>query len=178
VPGKRERLIEAAAALLVDEGPGAVSVRRVASDVGVSTMAVYTWFGSKEELLEAVRAEGFARFGASLAAVGETSDPLHDLLGLGSAYRRFAHEFPHLYHAMFGRTLAGIEPTPEHAAQARATFDIMRDAVARAVELGVWTCDVDSAAGQLWAAVHGFVMLELADVMLDPDHDAAYAGFG
>lgn len=172
--GKRELLVDAAASVLAQEGAAAVSVRRVAAEVGTSTMAVYTWFGGKDELLAAVRAEGFARFGRRLSAVRRTDDSLRDLHGLGLAYRRFARAEPHLYEAMFGRALVEVAASPEQVEAALATFAILRDAVARAIDAGLLAGEPEAVARQIWAAVHGFVLLELSAVLPDPHAARAY----
>lgn len=173
-PTKRELLIEAAARVLAEEGPGAVTARRMAAEVGASTMAVYTHVGSMDDLLAAVHTEGFVRFHRRLAAVRRAGDPLACLRALGLAYRRFARAEPHLYQAMFGRTLADAALTPAQAEQALSTFTILRDAVARAVEDGLLAGDPQDVAAQIWATVHGFVSLELAGLLIDARPAQAY----
>ena len=59
------RLVEAAARVLAEEGPSAVSARRLANEVGASTMVVYTHFGGMDHVLGHVRREGFRRFAAA-----------------------------------------------------------------------------------------------------------------
>jgi AcrR family transcriptional regulator len=174
VPTKRELLIEAAARVLAEEGQGAVSARRMATEIGASTMAVYTHVGSMDDLLTAVHTEGFIRFHRRLSAVRRTDEPLADLHGLGLAYRRFARAEPHLYQAMFGRTLADTALTTEQAEQALSTFAILRDAVARAIDAGLLAGDPESAASQIWVTVHGFVSLELAGLLFDAHPARAY----
>ena len=174
VPTKRELLIEAAARVLAEEGQSAVSARRMAAEVGASTMAVYTHVGSMDELLTAVHTEGFVRFHRRLSAVRRSDEPLADLYGLGVAYRRFARAEPHLYQAMFGRTLADAALTTEQTEQALSTFAILRDAVARAVDAGQLAGDPEVAASQIWVTVHGFVSLELAGLLFDPRPAQAY----
>lgn len=174
VPTKRELLIEAAARVLAEEGPGAVTARRMGAEIGASTMAVYTHVGSMDELLTAVHTEGFARFHRRLAAVRPSDDPAEELHALGLAYRRFARAEPHLYQAMFGRTLADAALTPEQAEQALSTFLILRDAVARAVDAGLLAGDPQDVATQIWATVHGFVSLELAGLIVDDRPARAY----
>lgn len=174
VPTKRDLLIEAAARVLAEEGPGAVTARRMATEIGASTMAVYTHVGSMEELLTAVHTEGFVRFHRRLSAVRGTDDPSAYLHGLGLAYRRFARAEPHLYGAMFGRSLADASLTPEQAEQALSTFEILRGAVARAIDAGVLGGEATAVAQQIWAAVHGFVSLELAGMVLDRRPARAY----
>src|SRR5512138_3570780 len=64
-----QALLEAAARLLTDEGPEALSVRRVAAEAGVSAMGVYSRFGGKQGLVEALFLDGFARLERVLATV-------------------------------------------------------------------------------------------------------------
>src|SRR5215469_12934589 len=115
VPATRQRLLAAALRLLEDGGPEALQARRLAAEIGASTMAVYTHFGGMRQLVEAMAREGFARFRRLLAAVPETEDPVADILGLGVAYRDHAVGSPQLYRVMFGVTapaghrLAGVD---------------------------------------------------------------------
>ena len=65
--GMRPALIEAAARLIATEGVAGLKLRRVAEEVGTSTMAIYTYFGGMPELRRAVRQEGFARLATRAA---------------------------------------------------------------------------------------------------------------
>lgn len=157
----REQLIDTAARILAADGLGGLSTRRLAGELGVSTMVVYTRFGSMPELLEAVVIEGFERQAARLEAVPESADPVADLVALGLAYRANAVDNPHLYAIMYAG--AG-EPKPR-TDQAKSTRDLFTAAATRAVAAGALAAD-DAAvvADQLLSAVHGFVSLELAGV--------------
>lgn len=160
----RERLIEAAAQLLDDEGAAALSTRRLAKEVGVSTMAVYTHFGSMGELFKAVAEEAFDRFAAALSAAGTTADPLLDLGALANAYRAFALANPHLYAVMFGGAFGIWQVSGDDIAKAPATFGILVDAVTRVIDAGIFRpADPLEVAYQLWAILHGFLQLELTD---------------
>lgn len=173
-PEVRARLVEAAAELLAGEGPAALSTRRLAREVGTSTMAVYTHFGGLPELVRAVVREGFARLGQHLDAVPETDDPLADLAALGEAYRANALANPHLYAVMFGSaSLGGYRLHDDELDEGRYTFDVLVAATKRTIDAGIFrTGDPQDVAAQLWAATHGFVMLELAgyfDARREPD---------
>lgn len=50
----RERVVRAALDLLDREGTQALSMRRIAAELGVTAMALYVYFRSKDELLDAV----------------------------------------------------------------------------------------------------------------------------
>ncbi|MGH7703993.1 MAG: TetR/AcrR family transcriptional regulator, partial [Gemmatimonadales bacterium] len=55
----RERLLAAAGRLVAEGGPQALGVRQVALEAGTSTRAVYTLFGSRGGLVQAIYAEGW-----------------------------------------------------------------------------------------------------------------------
>ena len=111
VDGVEQALLAAAARLLTEEGPEALSVRRVAAEAGVSAMGVYSRFGGKQGLVEALFLDGFARLQQVLAAVPRTGDPVEDLLEGSRRYRRFALESPAAYAVMFSRAIPEFVPS-------------------------------------------------------------------
>lgn len=173
----RERLITVAVDLLAS-GPDAVQLRKVAADAGTSTMAVYTHFGGMPGLVRAVVREGFLRLRAALSAVDRTDDPVADLVALGLAYRDYAIANPELYRLMFGVTAVrghrvGLGDPVTHAEDdpvrgtvapaALMAFDTFVSFVDAAVATGrVGPEPARSLAGQLWSAMHGFVLLEIS----------------
>lgn len=160
----RRRLLDAAARLISEQGMAGLSVRRLATEVGTSTMAVYTYFGGLPELVRAVVAEGFARLAQHLADVPHTDNPTDDLLGLAWAYRANALDNPQMYAVMFGSASLGSDgPSAENRDDGRYTFDVLVSATQRVIESGVFRReDPEQVAAQLWSALHGYVMLELA----------------
>jgi AcrR family transcriptional regulator len=82
----RERLIDAGTHLLDSEGPEALQARKVAAEIGTSTMAVYTHFGGMNGLLEVIVATSFERFGAALASAPTADDPMADFFVMGHTY--------------------------------------------------------------------------------------------
>jgi AcrR family transcriptional regulator len=172
------RLVDEAGRILSTDGAAALSLRRLATATGTSTMAVYTLFGDKPGLLRAMYRAGFERLGETMrAAVEGGDDPLAALADLGYAYRRAALANPHLYDLMFGRPVATFEPDPADKEVADATFRPLVEAVQRCVDAGVMVApDAERTAFFLWAVTHGMVSLELAG-QLPGDlaaRDAAY----
>ncbi|MEU8146762.1 TetR/AcrR family transcriptional regulator [Nonomuraea sp. NPDC048901] len=157
----RRDLLDAAGRLLAQEGPQALSTRRLAHEVGTSTKAVYNLFGDKAGLLRAMFLEGFARLADEFARVPTDGDPEADLMALGHAYRASALDNPHLYELMFGRPLADFQPDEAAVAQIQGTFDTLVQAVARCVDAGRFApCDPHDIAVHLNALVHGLASLE------------------
>lgn len=159
-----DALVDAAGRLLSAEGPRALSVRRVADEVGVSTQAVYSLFGGKAGLVRALHRTGFARLAAELDAV-DTADPVGRVRDLGLAYHRTARANPHLYDVMFDCPVPEFVPTDEDAAASLATLEVLRDAVAAAIEAGALVGEVDDVTMVMWATVHGVSSLDLAGAL-------------
>lgn len=162
-PNVRVALIEAAARLLATEGPAALTTRRLAEEVGTSTMAVYTHFRGMPELRGAVRREGFARLARHLDSVRRERDPVGELTALGGAYMTNALTNPALYRAMFMET-------PLDAGDAEVgldTFERLVAGVKRCMDEGRFPrcTDERGAAAQLWAMTHGAVTLVLAGML-------------
>jgi len=101
---QRARLLEVALRLLEESGPEVLQARRLTSEIGTSTQAVYTLFGGMPGLFEALVADGFERFARFVDAVPETDDPVADFFTKGGAYCQWAFEHPQLYRLMFGLT--------------------------------------------------------------------------
>jgi AcrR family transcriptional regulator len=158
-PALRIALIEAAARLIAEEGSAGLSLRRLASEAGTSTMAIYTHFGSMDEVRRAVRLEGFARLASRLSAVEETGDTVADLTLLGWAYYANAVTNPHLYRAMFmERPIARA-----HDGIGIETFVQLVSGVDRCIRAGRFDpADPVELATQVWSMEHGIVALHLA----------------
>jgi AcrR family transcriptional regulator len=161
----RQDLLAAALRVLRYDGPAALRVRRVAAEAGCSTMGVYTWFGGKDGLVEALWLDGFRRMGAALAGVPIGRTPPARLRRLISAYRDWALGNPTHYQLMFGRAVPEFQPGGEAVEEAYATFTTLVEAVAAAQSAGhVRTGDPGQLALYLWGLAHGLVMIELAGV--------------
>lgn len=162
----RTTLIDVAGATITAEGYSALSLRRLAADVGTSTTAVYSLFGGKPGLLRELYREAFRRFGEHLNRVRPSDDPVDDIVRLGHAYRASAVDDPHLYGVMFGPRGQSQEPDEHAAAEAAETFNPLLDAVRRAVDSGAFRpLDPALIATALWAGVHGLVSLELGQFL-------------
>src|SRR4051812_15889204 len=85
-PDARAAILAAALRILQHEGAGALTVRSVASGAGCSTTGVYTWFGGKNGLVEAIFVDGFQRFGAALAHAVAAVDDAGRLVALATTY--------------------------------------------------------------------------------------------
>ena len=167
------RLVDEAGRILSAEGAAALSLRRLATATGTTTMAVYTLFGDKQGLIAAMYRAGFERLGATMReAVGTDDDPLTALAKLGFAYRHAALANPHLYDLMFGRPVAAFEPDADTKEIADAAYRPLVEGVQRCLDAGVLVARPSDGAAErvaffLWAVSHGMVSLELAGQLPD-----------
>jgi AcrR family transcriptional regulator len=173
-----ERLVDEAGRILSGNGAGALTLRRLATASGTSTMAVYTLFGDKQGLLAAMYRQGFDRLAAaSREAASRSDDPLTALAEIGLAYRATALANPHLYDLMFGRPVATYSPDADAKAVAETAYAPLVAAVQRCLDSGAMRGDAERIAFYLWAVSHGFVSLELAgmfDEMKGDERSASY----
>lgn len=168
-PETRRRLLEAAGRLLAEEGPGAVTVRRLATDVGTTTRAVYSLFGGKQGLFSAMYDEGSDLMVRYHEAVPPSVDPLDELLPLAMAYRRAAREQPNLYGLIFEGSAPGFTPTHGQVDYVRRSFRRAYDALRRGADLGlVGELDPEGVARQGFALVHGLASLEIHGLLGPP----------
>jgi AcrR family transcriptional regulator len=165
-PAFRTTMLDAAARLLAEEGSNGLTLRRLANEVGTSTMAIYTHFGSMDEVRRAIRREGFGRLAIHLAGVGTTDDPVSDLGMLGLAYYLNAVTNPNLYRAMFLEQTGG----GADAEIGIETFEQLVAGVDRCIRAGRFDkADPVELALQLWSAAHGVVALHLARILSADD---------
>jgi AcrR family transcriptional regulator len=154
----RQRLISSAVALLSEEGLGAVTLRRIARETGVSHSAPLRHFAGRTALLSAVAVEGFAELRRRGAALPEDT-PLQRLLATCRVYLAFALDNPAMFELMFRQDLIDVAE-PGLAEQNAATLALFTDLVTSAQAAG-WRPGTDPKmlAVSLWAALHGLAGL-------------------
>ncbi|WP_375483415.1 TetR/AcrR family transcriptional regulator [uncultured Jatrophihabitans sp.] len=166
------RLIDEAARMFAEVGPSGLSLRKLATNVGTSTMSVYTRFGGKPGLLAAMHREGFRRLGQQLTHAGENEGGDNLLLEIGLAYRQAALDSPHLYGLMFGPLPKDIAFDPADDPAAAATYAPLVQGVRVAVDNRDLVGDPERIALHLWVVAHGMVSLELSGQLPVPPDEA------
>ena len=174
---RRRRVLEVAARLLAEEGPHGLSLRRVAAESGGSTQIVYTLFGGKPGLADALYAEGFRRLGASMGAALDAAPPPGDperLLALGRGYRAFALAEPAFFSVMFGRAIPGFTPARATRAVGRSlTLGRVVQAAQECLDAGTLVgADADELARTCWVTTHGLASIEVNGMLSVEDADA------
>jgi len=125
-------LLDAAEKIVQAGGVAALTVRGVAEQIGTSTRAVYSLFGSRDGLVVALGIRAFEMLGAGVRTVPETDDPAVDLVEAGvSVFRPFVVDHPVLFQIGFRYAVS-----PELRAQfAAANHDALTGLVAKVERL-------------------------------------------
>ncbi|GHE83172.1 TetR family transcriptional regulator [Amycolatopsis deserti] len=163
----RERFLQAALKVLLEHGVSGLTVRSVAEAAGTSTIGVYTRFGGRNGVLDALYERTFEMLHEKFAAVPRVpGDPAAGILALARAYRRFALDSPARYSFMFEQSVPGFDPDPDLRAFAqRSTFDLLVDRVTPATPPGR---DPNVTGYLIWTTMHGLVSVELTHRARNP----------
>jgi AcrR family transcriptional regulator len=162
---RRAEILDAAKRLFVEEGYAATTIRRIAAKLGVSSTALYVYFPDKDAILVEICDATFAGLIVELDEVlSGSADPLVALTKSLERYIRFGLEHPNEYELTFGtrraKELQKLKTENENLGmQAFGRFYDCVDAVVRAGLTNV--SDTRRLTQQLWAAIHGLVVLLL-----------------
>jgi AcrR family transcriptional regulator len=127
----RQRIVEAAAALLTDGGRDAVSTRAVSAAAGVQAPTIYRLFGDKQGLLDAVAGFGFAAYLRDKTALEPSGDPVDDLRRGWDLHVGFGLAHPAFYTLIYGEPRPGVE-----SPAARDASAVLAGLVRRIAEAG------------------------------------------
>ena len=132
----RDRIVEAATALLATGGRDAVSTRAVSVAAGVQAPTIYRLFGDKQGLLDAVAEHGFAEYLRSKTVRERDPDPVEDLRRGWDLHVGFGLAQPSLYVLVYGELRPGVEPPAQREAAAVLAGMIRRIAEAGRLRVG------------------------------------------
>ena len=152
----RDALVQAALGEVELGGPEAISISALAKKLGVSQPAPYKHFADRETLLMAVTAEAFRQFNTILReSIGKPSK--HSKLSrLAQATLDFGLRRNGIYRLMFAsRTMACAPKGSELHVAALETLELLLESL-EAPAVGLLR---ERSALQIWAALHGVVML-------------------
>lgn len=154
-------ILQAARDLYLEAGLLGFSMRKVAAKVDLSATAIYRHYKNREDLLYEVIGEGYRVFSEYLDTTGNGGTALSRFKEQGLGYVDFALEQPGYYRMIFvAPELLGEDGLPEHIqAQARATFEQLRDQVQECIDAEFFHAIAEEMAEIIWAHCHGMVSL-------------------
>ncbi|ADD45348.1 TetR/AcrR family transcriptional regulator [Stackebrandtia nassauensis] len=157
----RQELLDASLRLIAEEGVGAVSLRRVAREAGVSPGAPYHHFADRAALLAALSTTGFNKLAERLCAAREGSDEPQDaLLAMLDAYVEFAAGNRAHFQLMFRPELSLPDKHPDVHAAGDAAFKELTEPLEAWQREGLLpAADLTGLVMTLWALGHGIASL-------------------
>lgn len=170
--GLREVLLTRAAQLIKHEGESALSMRRLASEAGVSRTAPYHHFADKHSLLCAIAEEGFCQFDKLVALDSNDGDSLtiEQLEAFVLNYVSFAVNHSEYYDLMFGGHIWKSDGlTDSLRTRAHESFKRYADAFRHWQDIQAISPAADplKIAQVSWGTIHGISRLAIDGIYLD-----------
>jgi AcrR family transcriptional regulator len=98
----RQEILDAALHLIIEHGFSELSMRKIASRLGVTATTIYNYYTSREELYFFIRIRGFELLFESIANTYKAKDdPYEKLCAVVGEYVRFGIRNPDYYEVMF-----------------------------------------------------------------------------
>jgi len=168
----RRALLDAARAVLREQGPEGCSLREVARRAGVSHAAPYHHFPSREALLGALAEEAFAEMdrGMAEAQAAAPEAPEAQLVAVGMGYLLYALREPAAFRLMTRpeflaprRDAAATQATPAASGEITCLgpYGRLLAALAKLAGRPLAPAELTRDAHLCWAAVHGLAVLAL-----------------
>ncbi|MFN8441960.1 MAG: TetR/AcrR family transcriptional regulator [Caldilineaceae bacterium] len=168
----QQAILDAALALIREKGVDGLSIRAIADRIDYSPAGLYEYYGSKEEIIEALCMQGLERFGRYLASVEPSLSAEKYMEALGLAYIDFAVKNADFFLLMF--TLAPMQysqyinnttSSAEENLNQDHAFMTLVHGVERCVAEGIFQLKpnfgVLEMARTFWSMSHGIAMLQL-----------------
>src|SRR5690606_28042492 len=152
----RDALVDAAADLIASHGLAALSLRKVAEQVGIRAPSIYVHFGSKDALLAEARRHATRALGVHLRAAGQGADARARLLATAIGYLGFARAQPSLFALLF-MELPSERRSLDEAPDAASPYRLLLDGAAEF--LGGERRPAEILSFGIWSLVHGAAVL-------------------
>src|SRR3954469_24004547 len=104
-------ILDAAWAEMAHQGVAAISVREVARSVGIRQQSLTYYFPTKQALLDALFADGFAELRREVEQLPPAPDPVQGVVDSAVSFLLFCVARPPGYHLMCQGTVPGFRPS-------------------------------------------------------------------
>ncbi|MEU1393125.1 MULTISPECIES: TetR/AcrR family transcriptional regulator [unclassified Nonomuraea] len=114
---------------MADGGPGAISLRGIARDMGMTARAIYSYFPTRDDLITALISEIATSIAEAVESAGNAvpeTDPGGRLIAWGQALREWALAHPESFRLFYGQPIPGYQP-PEDGPVDRTARRVCHD---------------------------------------------------
>lgn len=154
----REDILEVSRNLLVKDGFGKMSMRKIAKRAGVSATSIYLHFQNKDELLLALIESSIAKLSSALEKnLTDSDDSITKLEKMAHSFLDFAFENPQEYEIIYMVRPEEMPKFPkEKFQQIRKIYELLADIISEGKRTGALNVDDPLMSSYLiWAQLHG-----------------------
>lgn len=158
----RDAIITTAREIAASDGWSAVTVRKVAQNIGYTAPIIYEHFGSKDEMLNQILKHGYeVLYDRMVEAAGDEADSEKRISSMTLAYWHFAHEAPELYQLMYG--MDGARATSDTAREyASPVVKFITAEMVRFNPERITPKNLPLVLVEAWSLVHGMIALDVS----------------
>jgi len=154
----REDILEVSRNLLVKDGFGKMSMRKIANRAGVSATSIYLHFQNKDELLLALIESSIAKLSSALEKnLIDSDDSITKLEKMAQSFVDFALENPQEYEIIYMVRPEEMPKFPkEKFQQIRKIYQLLADIISEGKRAGALNVDDPLMSSyMIWAQLHG-----------------------
>ncbi len=154
--------LDAATALLEEEGPDKLTTRAVAGRIGYTVGSLYFLFRNRDDLVFQVNERTLRELATALEPdPARCSDPLTSLLTMGQGYIAFAEAHPARWRLVFEHRPASGDPIPDRLLRSiDGLFGLVAGQLTR-LSPAMGADDLRRTSQTLWSGVHGIAVLSV-----------------
>lgn len=160
---KRQRILEAATNMFLEDGYEKTSLRNIAEKIEYSPATIYLYYKDKDQLLYEIQKQAFGQLNEVFANEVTATNPLERLRQICISYVEYGWKNPGMYDLMFIiRAPMNVVEVHEGWDNGSASFNVLVQCLHECIELKlIRYTDVMIAALSVWAMGHGLVSLNI-----------------
>jgi AcrR family transcriptional regulator len=143
---------------IADAGASGLSLKAIATQMGMTAPALYRYFANRDELLTELILTAYRQLAEAVEAdVSDADPPEQQLRRIAAAFRQWSVSHPHRYLLLYGTPVPGYAAPPEATTLATRIFRPLVNAFDRA-----GAADAFARSVVFWTRLHGVLSLDLA----------------
>lgn len=159
----KARILDIARRIIAEEGPEALSIRRITKEMDYSAGMVYHYFESKDEILLHVLQENYKKILEAITPLRDDISPDEAIRAGMTNYIESALQYPHEYKSVMlsssSEVLAFTSVLGEGICEKRPALMQLVSTLESGIAAGLFApCDAQLTAQAIWSAMFGLLM--------------------
>jgi AcrR family transcriptional regulator len=162
----KNALIKEGLKIISEDGIQGLTLRKVASRIGVTHTAPYAHFADKQALIAAISAEGHHELFKEMNFLYQKyqDEPYKQLVEIGWHYIQFAIKDPEYFRIMFSKVIEDGEIHPEFIEISDKNYEIVSQVIINCQKAGIIDPeDHEKRTIYIWSVIHGLATLIIED---------------